>query len=167
MLRYEVATGAVRALARLPGGEGVVTMATDMLRRRIYCLGWPSGRLHVLAEQSDVDEGGDGDAKWSVVATLDYPGRGKGESVHPRTGEYRPVCRSMVVDPRTGRARDPLFMYVTYQAPHNPVQHPPGTELRNPPRPTASAERRRWCGLVSHIDDGFARVLSAFEQHFG
>lgn len=41
-----------------------------------------------------VQIGGDGS-----VVLYDYPDRGEGEAVHPRTGGYRCVCRSLVVVP--------------------------------------------------------------------
>jgi hypothetical protein len=87
-------------LARLPGGEGIITMAADVARRRLFCLAWPSGRFGCL-------EMGNGSSYGDCVMPptlemLDYAGRGDGEDVHPSTGGYRPVCRAMVVDPRSG-----------------------------------------------------------------
>ena len=103
LLRLEPDGTTVTRLARLPDGEGVLTLAADFRRRRLFCLLWPSGRLCV-ARPAGADGGGaaGGDA-WQVEVH-DYPGRGGGEGVHPRTGEYRPVCRALVVDPRSGRA---------------------------------------------------------------
>ena len=95
VLRLDVATGKLASLARVPG-EGIVTMACDLPRRRVYCFSWPSGFLYVVGEQP-------GGISWELLAKIDYPGRGEGESVHPRTGNYRPVCRALVVDPRTGK----------------------------------------------------------------
>ena len=63
------------------------------------CLAWPSGRLCVARPQ--LTEGEASAADWHIDV-FDYPGRGGGEAVHPRTGEYRPVCRALVVDPRSG-----------------------------------------------------------------
>jgi hypothetical protein len=89
---------------RVPEGEGVLTMAVDAERRRAFYLTWPSGKFGVcaLSTTSDADAG-DADRDGVEGRPLqDYPGRGKGETVHPRTGEYRCCCRSMAVDPRTG-----------------------------------------------------------------
>ena len=86
---------------RVPEGEGVLTMAVDAKRRRAFFLTWPSGRFGVctMNANSSADDGANG---MEGSPLQDYPGRGKGETVHPRTGEYRCCCRSMVVDPRTG-----------------------------------------------------------------
>jgi hypothetical protein len=102
--------------ARVPDGEGVLTMAVDPQRRRAFYLTWPSGRFGTTKlyaskrERNEVvgllEEGslaiGDGEESKRSRELLDYPGRGGGESRHPSTGEYRCVCRSMVVDPTTG-----------------------------------------------------------------
>jgi hypothetical protein len=55
-------------------------------------------------------------------------------------------------DPRTS----PLFLYVPFQAPHWPVQNPGGTEERHMDIP--NKQRRKWCGLVSHIDGKFLQL---------
>ena len=97
---------------RVPGGEGVLTMAVDAKRRRAFFLTWPSGRFgmcRLRGADSDrsVGVGGgravggvDGDGGRVDCPTIEglrgYPGMHKGEMVHPRTGEYRCVCRSMV-----------------------------------------------------------------------
>ena len=110
--------GKLTALCRIPDGEGIVTMTCDLKRKRIYCLSWPSGFLYLASAASLPQDWGaakvdvrssssssspTGKATWSISKKIDYPGRGEGESVHPRTGRYRPVCRSMVVNPHTGK----------------------------------------------------------------
>jgi arylsulfatase A-like enzyme len=55
----------------------------------------------------------------------------------------------------------PLFLYLAYQAPHWPVQNPAGSEMRNM---NMGKQRRKWCGLVSHLDDNIGRVFSALES---
>jgi hypothetical protein len=112
LLSLAPATGAFRVLARLPGGEGVITMAADVARRRLFCLAWPSGRFGCL----EMGDGGGstgggagtgtgaGAAPAPTLQMRDYEGRGDGEDVHPSTGSFRPVCRAIVVDPRTGVA---------------------------------------------------------------
>ncbi len=64
-------------------------------------------------------------------------------------------------DPHTS----PLFLYVPFQAPHWPVQNPPGTEERHLEIP--NKQRRKWCGLVSHIDDNIGRIVAALEANQG
>ena len=86
LLRLHTPSGALTPLVRLPDGEGVITMATDLLRGRVFCLLWPSGRLAVLSSAAPGDD-------WRLSQLLDYPGRGEGEGAHPRSGNYRPVCR--------------------------------------------------------------------------
>eukprot|EP00750_Incisomonas_marina_P007203 INCI14778.5.p1 GENE.INCI14778.5~~INCI14778.5.p1 ORF type:complete len:293 (-),score=32.67 INCI14778.5:846-1724(-) len=91
---------------RVPDGEGVLTMAIDSPRRRAFFLTWPSGRFGVCDLHARGAAGNDfsGAAALGGVRSLQgYPEMHSGELVHPRTGEYRCVCRSMVVDPRTGR----------------------------------------------------------------
>ena len=53
----------------------------------------------------------------------------------------------------------PLFLYVAFQAPHWPVQNPMGTEEKHLHIP--GKQRRKWCGLVSHIDDNMGRIVAA------
>ena len=55
----------------------------------------------------------------------------------------------------------PLFLYVTHQSPHFPVQNPAGTEEKHLHIP--SRQRRKWCGLMSHTDEGLGRVIAAFQ----
>ena len=104
VLRLHVPSGALTPLCRMPDCEGVITMACDLPRKRVYCLLWPSGRLGVVAQPpSPPSSSSSSSSEWALLHTLDYPGRGDGEASHPRTGKYRPVCRAMAVDPRTGK----------------------------------------------------------------
>ena len=50
----------------------------------------------------------------------------------------------------------PLFLYVAFQAPHWPVQEKPGFAERN--AHIAGSQRRKWCGLISGLDDGVAQA---------
>ena len=97
-------SGQFRVHTRVPDGEGVLTMAVDAKRRRAYYLTWPSGRFGTTSlYASDADKNAQSKNEAILSSTLfDYKGRGLGESVHPSTGHYRCVCRSMVVDPSTG-----------------------------------------------------------------
>ena len=90
VVRLDVRAGRLENLARIPGGEGVVTCAVDASRERVFCLGWPSGLFYVVGKRHET---------WDVLDTRDYDGRMAGEAVHPSSGDYRPVCRAIVVDP--------------------------------------------------------------------
>lgn len=85
---YRLETGEVRSLGRARGGEGILAMAMDPRRRRLFGLTWPSGRLlqHELGTPGVVVDHG--------------PGCGDAETGQ---GELEQVCRAMVVDPRDGR----------------------------------------------------------------
>ena len=58
----------------------------------------------------------------------------------------------------------PLFLYLAYQAPHWPVQNPMGSEERHMDVPQSGKQRRKWCGLISHIDDNIGRLYAALES---
>eukprot|EP00462_Mataza_sp_D1_P011899 CAMPEP_0175159244 /NCGR_PEP_ID=MMETSP0087-20121206/23298_1 /TAXON_ID=136419 /ORGANISM="Unknown Unknown, Strain D1" /LENGTH=376 /DNA_ID=CAMNT_0016447239 /DNA_START=34 /DNA_END=1164 /DNA_ORIENTATION=+ len=103
---------------RVPHGEGVITLAVDHARRSMVGLTWPRG----LLVRCDMHPAPTASASASPSSStepqlltqqppgqknmwmFDYPGRGEGESVHPSSGQYRCVCRSLAVDPRTGCA---------------------------------------------------------------
>ena len=57
-------------------------------------------RAHACIGQ--VTAGGD-------VELFEYPGRGNGEAVHPRTGLYRCVCRSLVVVPAVANGQANVY----------------------------------------------------------
>ncbi len=86
-LAYDMKTGGCEDLAVDPGGEGILTMAMDARRGRLYGITWPRGRFLRLdlASRELRDLG--------PVSEL-------GESV--RGPRYRTLCRAMVVDPRDG-----------------------------------------------------------------
>ena len=58
----------------------------------------------------------------------------------------------------THDADKPMFMYLPFQAPHWPVQTPAGTEEIHEHIP--GKQRRKWCGLITHIDQHVGRVKS-------
>ena len=79
-------------IARLGGGEGVITMALDAARGRAIVLAWPSGTLGTV----DVSRAAAAAEPAPLLTELlDYPGRGGGEAAHPRSGTYRCVCRAV------------------------------------------------------------------------
>ena len=53
-----------------------------------------------------------------------------------------------------------MFLYVAYQSPHFPMQNSAGTEERN--AHIQGHWRRKLCGMISHTDDGLARIIAAF-----
>lgn len=71
------------------GPEGAVSFAMDPDRNRAYVISWPHGNFLVfdLAAKSVQDLG---------------PVAAGGEAVHPRTGQYRCLCRSLLIDPGDG-----------------------------------------------------------------
>lgn len=89
LLSYDPATQKFEDLAIAPQREGVLTMGMDGERGRIFGLTWPTGHFFRfdLASKNLKDFG---------------PVLAKGES--GKGADYRTVCRSIVVDPRDGRA---------------------------------------------------------------
>lgn len=87
ILQYDISTGQVRAICQVPD-EGIITMAMDTRRQRIFALTWPSGQFVAY------------DLRTNAIASA--PACGKGET---GTGlDYRIVCRSIVVDDTDGCA---------------------------------------------------------------
>lgn len=86
-LTYDMTTGEFHELAKAPHGEGILSMAMDTRRGRLYGLTWPTGHfiLYDLANGKLKDFG----------PTSKQGENGRGES-------YRTLCRSLVVDPQDG-----------------------------------------------------------------
>ncbi len=63
-------------------------------------------------------------------------------------------------------AKDPFFLYLAYNAPHNPIQ-PPADWLEKVRRrePAMKENRAKMVALIEHMDDGIGRVLAALDQH--
>lgn len=92
VVSYDKGTGRFATHDRIhtsEGPEGAVTFAMDPVRRLAYAISWPHGHFLAfdLAAGTSVDMG---------------PVAEGGEAVHPRTGRYRCLCRSLLVDPRDG-----------------------------------------------------------------
>jgi len=86
-LAYDMATKKFEDLAVAPRGEGILTMAMDTQRGRLYGLTWPSGNFlrYDLAKK-----------ELKNLGPISRDGEnGKGE-------RYRTLCRSFVVDPHDG-----------------------------------------------------------------
>lgn len=64
---------------------------------------------------------------------------------------------------RAAAAGDPFMLYVSYNAPHTPMQATDDRLARfadiEPPR------RRRYAAMVSAMDDGVGRILDALDEH--
>ena len=90
ILSLSPATGEFCVLGRVPGGEGIVSMNVDHSTGRCFVLTWPKG-LFIVFDKVDAS------SHELVASIIDYPGRGGGEGVHPRTGEYRCICRAIAV----------------------------------------------------------------------
>lgn len=88
-LSYDLQSGEFEDLAVVPDGEGVVTMVMDRKRGHIYAITWPTGYfIHYTVETGELRNLG-------LTAA-------KGEAGTPGE-DFRPLCRSMFVDPQTAR----------------------------------------------------------------
>ncbi|MBL8219759.1 MAG: NHL repeat-containing protein [Bryobacterales bacterium] len=88
-MAYDLKTGTFEKLATAPDREGIITMAMDARRGKLYALTWPTGLFltYDLATRKLENHG---------------PTAGKGER---GTGsEFRVVSRSIAVDPNIGHA---------------------------------------------------------------
>jgi len=86
-LSYDLGTGAFANLALAPHGEGIISMALDPVRGRLYGLTWPSGYFIRF------------DLRTRELKDLGLTS-GLGES--ERGPHYRTICRSLGVDPTDG-----------------------------------------------------------------
>jgi arylsulfatase A-like enzyme len=59
----------------------------------------------------------------------------------------------------------PFFLYLAYNAPHNPIQPPPDWLAKVKQRdPTMSEQRSRLVALIEHFDAGVGRVLDTLDR---
>lgn len=59
----------------------------------------------------------------------------------------------------------PFFLYLAYNAPHDPIQPPPEWLARVERRgQCADPKRARLVALIEHLDDGIGRVLAALDR---
>ena len=88
-LELDIQTGGLRVVGAAPTDEGILSMAADHQRARLYGLTWPSGLLLSC------------DLATGVTSTI---GRvfGKGERGGTRALGSAPICRSLALDPRDG-----------------------------------------------------------------
>lgn len=62
-------------------------------------------------------------------------------------------------------AASPFFLYLAYNAPHDPIQPPPEWLARVKARePQQSEKRAKLVALIEHMDDGIGRVLSTLDR---
>jgi hypothetical protein len=101
-LAYDLAARKFESLAIAPHHEGILSMAMDTNRGRLYGLTWPTGYLlrYDLATRQLLNIG---------------PVSGEGEK--GKGPQYRTLCRSLIVDPRDGvlyftNSEGSVFRYV-------------------------------------------------------
>ena len=87
IISYDLASGKFEDLAIDPNGEGILTMAMDAHRGQIYGITWPYGNFF----HYDIDA--------NKLLNLGLISR-NGEAGVPGQ-DYRVLCRSMFVDPKT------------------------------------------------------------------
>lgn len=88
ILSYDMTTEECHDLALVPHGEGMVSMTMDTERNQIYGITWPTGYfIHYDVEEDTVYD----------LGPISHQGEGG------TTGDdFRVLCRSLVVDPRSG-----------------------------------------------------------------
>jgi arylsulfatase A-like enzyme len=60
------------------------------------------------------------------------------------------------------RTEQPFFMWLSYNAPHSPLQHPPSySELNDYPE---IGDRSVYAEMVTHLDEGIGRVLDSLQE---
>jgi hypothetical protein len=116
-LAYDLATGAFENLVTAPFQEGIISMAMDTGRGRLYGLTWPTG--YFLAY--DLNTG-----------TLRHTGPVEKRGEAGEGADYRAICRSLAVDPRDGAVYFSTSRgdILTYRAADNTVIPVPGVDLR-------------------------------------
>lgn len=87
-LSYDLTTGEIKDLAKVPDGEGMVSMTMDTERAHLYGITWPTGNfIHYDLDNSQLYDLG--------------PISGRGED-GTQGKDFRTLCRSLFVDPRDG-----------------------------------------------------------------
>jgi hypothetical protein len=89
LLAYDLKTGRFENLATAPAREGILAMNMDTNRGRLFGLTWPSGYFF----------------RYDLAArNLKNFGQSCAEGENGKGAAYRTICRSICVDPGTGRA---------------------------------------------------------------
>lgn len=61
--------------------------------------------------------------------------------------------------------KQPFFMYLAYNAPHNPIQVPDDWIARYKQRyPQTPEPRAKYCAMVEHLDNGIGQLMSSLQQ---
>jgi arylsulfatase A-like enzyme len=72
------------------------------------------------------------------------------------------ACRYL--DERS-KSKDPFFLYLAYNAPHDPIQpKPEWLEKVKARQPGISEKRAKLVALIEHLDDGIGKVLAKLEE---
>jgi arylsulfatase A-like enzyme len=101
---------------------------------------------------------------------------------HLRGGENYMRCNGEVIEPQghatdlfsdwacayleeRSRSEQPFFLYLAYNAPHNPIQPPPEwLEQVVRREPGMDPKRQRLVALIEHLDSGIGRVLDTLQR---
>ncbi len=89
-----------------------------------------------------------------------------GDSIDP-VGHATDLFTRWAVDYVHNRAakEEPFFLYLAYNAPHNPVQPPPEWLQRVKHRqPELDEDRARLVALIEHLDQGIGQVVKALKE---
>jgi hypothetical protein len=117
LVAFDPKSGRFESLAVAPRREGILSMAMDGARGRLFAITWPTGRFFRfdLAKKDLKDFG--------PICAGGESGRG---------GDYRTICRSIAVDPRDGRAyyTDSEGNIHRYDPETDAVEVVPGDDLR-------------------------------------
>jgi arylsulfatase A-like enzyme len=63
------------------------------------------------------------------------------------------------------RAKQPFFLCLAYNAPHDPIQPPPAWLAKVQQRePASDPKRQTLVALIEHLDDGIGKVLGALDR---
>jgi arylsulfatase A-like enzyme len=63
------------------------------------------------------------------------------------------------------KSRKPFFLYLAYNAPHNPIQPPPDWLAKVQQRePSADPKRQKLVALIEHMDNGIGKVLDTLDR---
>jgi len=88
------------------------------------------------------------------------------ELIEP-VGHATDIFSAWACDYLRGRAKEdgPFFLYLAYNAPHDPVQPPAEWLAKVKQRqPELPEKRAKLAALIEHLDDGIGRVLAALKE---
>lgn len=92
--------------------------------------------------------------------------RDNANAVEPK-GHATDVFTDWACDYLTSRAKAdaPFFLYLAYNAPHDPIQPPPEwLEKVRQREPSLDPKRAQLVALIEHLDSGIGRVLETLDQ---